>query len=213
MEKRAGSAMTITFSGGPPPTAKRMSLEEYLTYDDGTDVRYELVDGVLVEMGTESTINTQIAMYLAFAFGALGMPPHRVGMKQKIQVKSRYASARDPDLIVHTDESEAAIEGLSEACLKLDDSNPLIAIEVVSPGTESTDNYKRDYEQKPREYAGRGIPEMWLIDPAPGRAIVKVGTLTNGAYQFQDFTGNQVIQSQTFPDLALTAAHVLSAGR
>jgi Uma2 family endonuclease len=42
--------MTIT-------TAKRMSLEDFLTYDDGTHTRYELEDGVLVEMGTESPIN------------------------------------------------------------------------------------------------------------------------------------------------------------
>ncbi len=55
-------------------TPRRMSLEEYLTHDDGTDTRYELEDGVLVEMGVESTINTWIAMYLAFAFGALGYP-------------------------------------------------------------------------------------------------------------------------------------------
>jgi Uma2 family endonuclease len=41
--------------------------------------------------------------------------------------------------------------------------------------TEATDNYKRDYEQKPSEYAERRIPEMWLIDPAPDRAVVKVG--------------------------------------
>jgi Uma2 family endonuclease len=194
-------------------TQRKMTLEEYLTYDDGTDTRYELVDGVLVEMGAESTINTQIAMYLAFAFGALGIPPNRLGMKQNVQVKSRYASARDPDLIVHSDASEAAIEGLSEACLKLNDPNPLIVIEVVSPGSESSDNYRRDYEQKPREYAGRGIPEMWLIDPAADRSIVKVGTLVEGEYQFQDFTGNQVIESKAFPNLTLTAAQVLTAGR
>jgi Uma2 family endonuclease len=36
-------------------TRSRMSLEEYLTYEDGTDARYEWVDGVLVEMGAEST--------------------------------------------------------------------------------------------------------------------------------------------------------------
>jgi Uma2 family endonuclease len=35
-------------------TVKRMTLEEYLTCHDGTDVRCELVDGVLLEMGTEN---------------------------------------------------------------------------------------------------------------------------------------------------------------
>jgi Uma2 family endonuclease len=40
----------------------RMTIEEYLNYDDGTDTRYELVDGVLVEMGAESTLNTQMSI-------------------------------------------------------------------------------------------------------------------------------------------------------
>jgi Uma2 family endonuclease len=192
-------------------TQKRMTLEEYLTYDDGTDTRYELVDGVLVEMGAESTLNTIIAMFLAFAFGDLGIPRYRLGIKQKIEVDSTYASARDPDLIVHTEESFAAIDGLSEACLKRHDPNPLLVIEVVSPGTESTDNYQRDYKQKPAEYADRGIPEMWIIDP--DRAVVKIGTLTDGAYQFQDFTGQDAIVSPTFPGLTLTAHQILTAGR
>jgi Uma2 family endonuclease len=193
-------------------TQKRMSLEEYLTHDDGTDTRYELVDGVLVAMGAESTINTKIAMMLVFAFADCGVPRNLIAMKQKIEVESNYASARDPDLIIHTEASDAAIAGLSEACLKLNDSNPLIVVEVVSPGTESTDNYKRDYERKPKEYAARGIPEMWIIDPDTDRAWVKVGTLVNGAYTFQNFTGNQIIISSTFPHMTLTVEQVLNAG-
>jgi Uma2 family endonuclease len=191
-------------------TQRRMSLEEYLTYDDGTEARYELVDGVLVEMGTESTINTQIAMYLIAVFMGLGIPYYRLGFKQKIEVESNYASARDPDLIVHTEASTLAIKGRKEACLFLNEPNPKIVVEVVSPGTESTDNYKRDYEQKPKEYAGRGIPEMWLIDPA--RSVVLVLTLVDGEYQEATFTGNSVIQSPAFPGLKLTAIEVLTAG-
>ncbi len=192
-------------------TQRRMSLEEYLTYDDGTEARYELVDGVLVEMGTESTINTQIAMYLISVFMGLGIPYYRLGFKQKIEVESNYASARDPDLIVHTEASTLAIKGRKEACLFINEPNPKIVVEVVSPGTESTDNYKRDYEQKPKEYAGRGIPEMWLIDPA--RSVVLVLTLVDGEYQEATFTGNSVIQSPAFPGLTLTAIEVLTAGR
>jgi Uma2 family endonuclease len=191
-------------------TARRMSLEDYLTYDDGTDTRYELVDGVLVEMGVESTINTWIAMYLAFAFGALGVPPNRVGIKQKIEVTSSYVSARDPDLIIHTEDSALAIKGRKEACLKLLEPNPMIAIEVVSPGEPGTPNYDRDYEHKPNEYAARGIPEMWQIDPE--RSWVKIGTLVDGDYEFETFTGNMAIVSPGFPTLAITADDVLTAG-
>lgn len=50
-------------------TPRRMSLEDYLNYDDGTDTRYELVDGVLVKIAPENPLNPQIAMFLAFAFG------------------------------------------------------------------------------------------------------------------------------------------------
>jgi Uma2 family endonuclease len=191
-------------------TQHRMSLEEYLIYDDGTDTRYELVDGVLVEMGAESTINTWIAMYLAFAFGGLGVSPQRCGMKQKIQVHSKQVSARDPDLMIHSQESALAIKGRTEACLKLNEPNPLIVIEVVSPGEPGTENYDRDYIEKRSEYAARGIPEYWLVDPS--RSVVLVLTLLGDGYQTATFTGNNIIVSPSFPALALTAEQVLTAG-
>ena len=45
-------------------TDRRMTLQEFLEFDDGSDGRFELVDGVLVEMANECTINTQIAVFL-----------------------------------------------------------------------------------------------------------------------------------------------------
>ena len=51
-----------------------MTLEEYLNYDDGTDARYELVDGILVEMGAESDINVIIEGFLFYIF--LKFLPH-----------------------------------------------------------------------------------------------------------------------------------------
>lgn len=39
---------------GISTTSNRLTFEEFLAYDDGTDTRYELVNGVLVEMPTES---------------------------------------------------------------------------------------------------------------------------------------------------------------
>jgi Uma2 family endonuclease len=34
--------------------SKRLTFEEYLAYDDGTDKRYELVDGELIPMSLGS---------------------------------------------------------------------------------------------------------------------------------------------------------------
>ena len=189
-------------------TDRRMTLREFLTYDDSTDTRYELVDGILVPMGTEATINIRIAFFLVKAFLRI-LDYDRLGNKIKMEVRSRYASARDPDLMIHSEASAAAIEGLTEACLRYGDPNPLIAIEIVSPGAESSDNYQRDYIQKPREYADRGIGELWQIDPK--REWVKVGSLTDGAYRFATFKGGEIIVSHAFPELVLTAAQVLGA--
>ena len=190
-------------------TDRRMTLKEFLTYDDGTDRRYELVDGALVEMGAESRGNVKISLFLIQIF-LQSLTYDQLGIKEKIEVRSSYVTARDPDLIIHSEGSAAAIEGRKEACLFLNEPNPRLLIEVVSPGSKSTDNYQRDYVQKTREYADRGVPEMWRIDP--DRAWVQVGTLIDGAYQFVTFTGDAAIVSPLFPTLNLTAAQILKAG-
>lgn len=192
-------------------TARRMTLEEFLSYDDGTDKRYELVDGVLVEMGAESTTNTIIAGFLFGFFLQMGLPSYRIGFKQKIEVASRYVTARDPNLIVHTEDSFQAIDERKEACLKYGEPNPLIIVEVVSPGDETKDNYQRDYVQKPEEYADRGIGEFWRIDPE--RKWIQIGVLMAGQYQFTVFKGDDTVFSKSFPSLNLTASQVLRAGR
>ena len=191
--------------------ARRMTLEEFLRYDDGTDRRYELVDGVLVEMGAESTTNTIIAGFLFGFFLQMGLPSYRIGFKQKIEVASRYVTARDPDLIVHTEDSFQAIDERNEACLKYGEPNPLIIVEVVSLGDETKDNYQRDYVQKPEEYADRGIGEFWRIDPE--RKWIQIGVLMAGQYQFTVFKGDDTVVSKSFPSLNLTASQVLRAGR
>ena len=189
-------------------TDRKITLNEFLTYDDGSDRSYELVDGVLVEMATESTINLQIAIFLIELFLQLTGRKF-IGIKHKIEVPSRYVTARDADLIIHSPESAAAIEGRTEACLYLHEPNPRLIIEVVSPGKETSDNYKRDYQQKPKEYAERGIPEFWRIDPS--RNWVQVLILENNQYQTTTFMGNDAIVSPTFPTLAVTAQQILTA--
>ena len=88
---------------------------------------------------------------------------------------------------------------------------PRLIAEVVSPGNEMSENYKRDYEVKPRQYATIGVPEYWIIDR--DREWVKVGILNNGSYQFETFRGDETMVSPTFPDLVLTALQILNAGR
>ena len=196
--------MTVT-------TTQPMTLEQYLAYDDGTDTRYELVDGALVEMGAESTLNTRIAVFLIQCFLQIGLTRDRLGIKQRIAIKGLDATAREPNLIVHSDASARAIDGAAQAIVTLSDPVPLVVIEIVSPGNPGEPNYDRDYIEKRQEYADRGIPDYWIVDPH--RQVVLVLSLQGKTYQEQSFTGNRAIVSPTLPSLTVTAAQILTAGQ
>ncbi|NJK29463.1 MAG: Uma2 family endonuclease [Acaryochloris sp. SU_5_25] len=191
-------------------TTQRMTLEEYLTYDDGTDTRYELVDGVLVPMGTENPINPQITGFLFALFLGLGIPHYRLVIGHQIEVISAHATARQPDLIVHSQESEAAI--LQDGkLLRYDSPVPLLVVEVVSNSDTDKKSRDRDYQEKRSEYEARRIPEYWIIDPAA--AVVLVLTFNGTKYEEQRSIDDQHMISPSFPDLQVTAAQVLRAGK
>ena len=191
---------------------QRMSLDEYLAYDDGTDRRYELVDGVLVEMGAESTINIQIANFLFAYFISLGIPHYLITSKTEVAVPSRFAKTRYPDLMVMTEELEAAMGASARSIVLPEMPAPRLVVEVVSPGEPGEENYDRDYVEKRREYAARGIPEYWIVDPT--HRIVMVLVLKGEVYrELGTFGEDDSLKSSEFEDLALTAGQVLSAGR
>jgi Uma2 family endonuclease len=190
---------------------RKLTLEEFLKYDDGTDRRYEIVDGVLVEMGTESALNLSIAFALGFVLAGLGIPGYLIGSKHRIVVSSSKVSAREPDLTVHSEASYGAVSAKEESLLSYDDPLPLLVVEIVSPGAEGSSNYDRDYLEKPREYAEREIPEVWIVDPH--RDWVWVLVLQGNTYQKLEFQGSELLRSPTFPNLQLTAAQILTAGR
>jgi len=49
-------------------TTQKLTFEEYLTYDDGTDTRYELVDGELVPMSLGTGKHGAIIRFLVRQF-------------------------------------------------------------------------------------------------------------------------------------------------
>ena len=188
------------------------TIEEYLDYDDGTDTRYELVNGELVEMGAEKRLNEKIALWLLSQLLQF-VPIDLIARGTQISVRGKTTSARNPDLMILTEELDQALSQQSQSLITFDMPAPALVVEVVSPGEPGSDNYDRDYVEKPKEYTARGIPEFWQVDPSPDRAVVIVLTLKDGAYQSREFRGSDRVISPTFPDLKLTAGQILRAGR
>lgn len=197
-------------------TKPRMTFEEYLTYDDGTDNRYAWIDGVLIEMPTESEFNAWLSLALQLYFINAGLVKprltHRYNCEIEVPVlKSKQARNRFPDLVIVRPEHVELTQ--KRLTIRLEMPPPLLVMEVVSPGQT---NQERDYKDKRAQYQARGIPEYWLLDPE--QQIVMVLSLVDGVYQEAIFQGRASLQdgetdciiSLMFPTFALTAEQVLN---
>jgi Uma2 family endonuclease len=174
-----------------------MTLADYLEYNDGTDICYELEHGELIEMPSESDLNN-IIEFLKF------LPFQQLRRGTEVVVTGHRATARIPDLMVLTIEAVAALANSKRSILLPDMPPPLLVVELVSPGKE---NEERDYRFKRSEYAARGIAEYWIIDPAKAR--ITLLTLTAGLYEEIVLTGTDLIRSSILPNLELTVDRVL----
>lgn len=182
-----------------------LSFEEYLAYDDGTDRLYELFNGELIEVPPESGDNVEIAASLFCEFfpivGRSRVRYHGLEVEVRGEPKNRY-----PDLTIIREEHVALLK--QRNTIRLTMPPPLLVVEVVSPGNIQRD---RDYIAKRRQYEDIDIGEYWIVDPDLEQ--VTVLAMQNNQYEEVGvFCDRQLIQSPAFPELAIAASTLLSAG-
>ncbi len=188
-----------------------LSYQEYLD-DDQLDPEnnYRLLStGELIEVPSEDDENLRLASILlavllklkGFSFAEFIRPGNK-----EIQVRPTGDQRvnRKPDLMV------IQPEHLAEArqAIALGMPAPLFVAEIVSPGSESSDNYLRDYVWKRQQYQEWQIPEYWIIDPH--RERITVLTLVNEVYQEAVYRQETRIVSAAFPLLELTASQIFA---
>jgi Uma2 family endonuclease len=173
------------------------SFAEYLAYEDDTDQLYELFNGELIAVPTESGLNFQIANRLFLVF-ALMLGTDRVrGNGLELEVHGEPKN-RFPDLTIIGEEHITQLA--KRNTIRLSMLPPLLVVEVVSPGELQRE---RDYVAKRQQYQGCGVPEYWIVDPQTQTVLVLA--LTAGFYQeVGNFKEKMIIQSPTFPQLVLT---------
>lgn len=186
----------------PSTTSALLSFEDYVAYDDGTENRYELVEGELVEMTPPTFRHILIAKFIEQCLDA---EIARLGLGwfcfREAGVRTGVSKSRLTDVYVLTPEQVSSL--ISRAAIA--QTPPLLAVEVVSP-----DSITRDYRYKRTEYAALEIPEYWIVDPLESK--VTVLTFNEGLYDEAVFVGDQSLLSPTFPELALTVDQILAAG-
>ncbi|MCC5619979.1 Uma2 family endonuclease [Nostoc sp. CHAB 5715] len=182
-------------------TAQRLTFEQYLEIDDGTENRYELVDGRLIELPPESEPNTSLANYLFLLLVSAGMPfrqvqPHVCELQVPV-LEAGDPANRYPDLVILREEHlELTRKRLT---ITFDVLPPHLVVEVVSPGQSNRD---RDYVRKRKQYAARGVLEYWLIDPE--EQAIAILQLSEGSYREAGrFTGSTQIKSPELERLGI----------
>lgn len=186
-------------------------FEEYAALDtsDLPEGNYELVNGAIVEMGAEHPENVVIASFL-FAMLLPLCPYYRLHRGTEIAVSSTKVTSCHPDLLVLTEAGLAALLAQSQARSLI--TAPCLVVEVVPLSEPGSDNYDRNYIEKPKEYAKRGIPKFWLVDPLRKVVLVLSLSLIGNTYKAAEFRRSNLIQSSTFKTLHLTAHQILTVG-
>jgi len=199
-------------------TSAKLSFKEYLTYDDSTDNRYELVDGELLMVPLPTANHADEVDFLLEVFRAeirrQSLPwkvTDKVGVYIGKSPKTGKDYSRTPDICVLMQAawSELKIQG-SAAVLR---TPPFLVVEVVST------NWEVDYIDKLDEYQRLGISEYWIVDYLaigsrdligdPKQPTVSIYQLVESQYQVNQFRGNKRIISATFPELKLTVNQIL----
>ena len=200
--------MTIAIAKTTQNTKSRVSFADYLTYFDGSDTKYELVDGELVAMSLATGKHGGITKFLERDIDGeierTGLP--WIALQGIVGVRCPRGigldTVRIPDVVVMQRNDWQALQE-REAVIDFDLSAPLLVIEVISPSTKNI-----DYRAKRTEYAARDIPEYWIIDPLEAKVSVLINS--DGWYDVTEFFDSDRLISPTFPELQLTPQTIFS---
>lgn len=198
---------------------KLVTFEEFIAkYPDNSNKRYELHDGVVIEMPPPTGDHEEIILFLIERFileyTRLKLPYGcpKTGLVKPPESESAYL----PDVLL-LNRPNLVNEPLwkKESTLTQAESIPLV-VEVVST------NWRDDYFTKLGRYEEIGIPEYWIVDYAalggrrfignPKQPTISIYSLSDGEYQLNLFRGSDRIISPTFPEFNLTAEQIFNAG-
>ncbi|MCW6049884.1 Uma2 family endonuclease [Lyngbya sp. CCAP 1446/10] len=197
-------------------TAKLLTFEEFLEwYPDGKG-RFELRNGVIVEMnpnGDHEEVTSFLIRKINVEIDRLNIP--YITPSTYFVRPPAATTGYQPDIIV-LDKPALILEPLwKKSSIITQGKSVKLAIEVVST------NWQDDYLVKVADYERLGIPEYWVVDYAalggkrfignPKQSTISVYQLVEGEYQVSQFRESDRILSSAFPELNLTVEQVFGS--
>ena len=132
---------------------KRMSLGEFLHWNDGTDARYELIDGVPVAMAPPAEAHRILAVRLVSRIDAAlqSRRPCNAQIEPGVVRPDRADSYYVPDIAVTSEPDEPGRQAMVA---------PILIAEILSPSTERSDRRLK----LPAYQKIESVREILLID-------------------------------------------------
>ncbi len=195
------------------------ALPKYVTFEEFTQWkpegrRYELHDGIIVEMSQPTGGHEDVLGFLALKISVqierLNLPYFipKTALVKPPENESGYS----PDILV-VNRSSLVNEPLwKQRSTVIHGASIPLVIEVVSI------TWRDDYFTKLGQYEAIGIPEYWIVDYAalggkrflglPQQPTISIYSLVEREYQVNQFRSDDMIVSPTFPELSLTANQI-----
>lgn len=138
---------------------RQITSEEYESWTEEQCAGIEIVDGMVVVSPKASRRHNRIARLLANALDDAGGEEWIADTDFDVRLQDVPLNNRQPDVVVYR--ADTFDEPLTRP------EHVLLLVEVVSPGSETTDRVVK-FDQ----YAKAGIPFYWRVEQAAGRVSV-----------------------------------------
>jgi len=198
--------------------SKPITFEEFIdSYPNQTESRYELRRGVIIEMPKPRGKHSRVAGFLnGIFFSEIVRLNLALFVPRECIVRTTEDSGYEPDCAVLESAAVEQEPDWEKRSVIANGTSLAIVVEVVST------NWRDDYYLKLSDYEAMGIREYWVVDYAalggrkfignPKTPTISIYKIVEGEYQVQQFRGADLIISNVFPELVITAEQVFAAG-
>ena len=118
---------------------RRMTVAEFLTWDDGTATRYELIDGRPVAMAPAAPSHSVIVANVTYELKSKLQRLCYVGSEAGIERPDRDDTFYEADVVVSCTPVAAGLAAIPD---------PVVVIEVLSPSTLEHDRGRKAYDYR-----------------------------------------------------------------
>jgi Uma2 family endonuclease len=177
--------MSSVYPHNHEPIDKVLTSDEYDALPENP--RRELVDGVISMMATPTPEHQNISRRMANTLE--GLTPPGILVTTEVEIRLSDKLRRNPDVLV------LRADGLKLRVPRVLPEQVVLAVEVVSPGSET-----RDRVAKPMEYAEAGIEHYWRVETDP-EIVVTTYRLGDGQRYAQTgvFAGDDKVSAPGLP--------------